>query len=388
MPQIVSFQNPGTLDIRAAATFGVSVKREGAIGYFGTGLKYAIGVLLRTGHEVEIFSGLDRFTFASTPTTIQGETFNVITMNGESLEMTTDIGKNWELWMALREIESNCRDEEGSSQLGQLPPIKDHTTVIIRGNDFARVYREELKKIFLDAVPSAITNDIEIINKPSQDLYYRGIIVHQLRNPAVLTYNIKKQSKLTEDRTLAYPYSDGEYEIAKALGACDDEELLLTALCAPNDTYERCFIFSLIDAPSQAFMHVVERQKNNPKLNQSALSLWQSKANKKLNTAVPPLPYEESLIANAISHCNRLGFDITKYPISVAESLRGDTLGMADMRNGEIWLSRSCLVQGQVRTTGTLLEEYLHLEKRFADCSRPMQNFLLDLLITLSTETD
>jgi hypothetical protein len=51
MSAIVVFENPGEIDAAAIRTFGVSVKEgENPIGFFGTGLKYAIAILLRTGH--------------------------------------------------------------------------------------------------------------------------------------------------------------------------------------------------------------------------------------------------------------------------------------------------------------------------------------------------
>jgi len=42
----IIFHNQGELDIRAVTTFGLSVKKnDNPIGYFGTGLKYAIAAL-------------------------------------------------------------------------------------------------------------------------------------------------------------------------------------------------------------------------------------------------------------------------------------------------------------------------------------------------------
>ena len=46
----IIFTNQGEIDIRAVTTFGVSVKNDNsAIGMFGTGLKYAIAIILRHG---------------------------------------------------------------------------------------------------------------------------------------------------------------------------------------------------------------------------------------------------------------------------------------------------------------------------------------------------
>ena len=54
----VIFENPGEIDPLAIRTFGVSVKEgDNPIGFFGTGLKYALAILLRTGHQVSMQAG-------------------------------------------------------------------------------------------------------------------------------------------------------------------------------------------------------------------------------------------------------------------------------------------------------------------------------------------
>lgn len=47
---MIIFRNAGTIDPKSITTFGVSSKENpGAIGFFGTGLKYALAILLRHG---------------------------------------------------------------------------------------------------------------------------------------------------------------------------------------------------------------------------------------------------------------------------------------------------------------------------------------------------
>jgi hypothetical protein len=86
----VIFENDGEIDAAAIRTFGVSVKQgDNPIGFFGTGLKYALAILLRTGHSVAIQSGLEKHRFALKDVTIRGETFQVVTMNRRELGFTT-----------------------------------------------------------------------------------------------------------------------------------------------------------------------------------------------------------------------------------------------------------------------------------------------------------
>ena len=117
MPRQIWFANAEPIDLRAVTTMGVHVKptNDSPIGYFGTGLKYAIATLLRNGHQIDIWANGQRNYFSTHDEEIRGTTFKLIYLNGERLGFTTNLGKNWELWQAYRELESNVRDENGQS---------------------------------------------------------------------------------------------------------------------------------------------------------------------------------------------------------------------------------------------------------------------------------
>jgi hypothetical protein len=86
----VIFENPGEIDAAAIRTFGVSVKEgDNPIGFFGTGLKYALAILLRSGHSVTIQSGVSKHRFALKDVTIRGEKFQIVTMDRHELGFTT-----------------------------------------------------------------------------------------------------------------------------------------------------------------------------------------------------------------------------------------------------------------------------------------------------------
>jgi hypothetical protein len=151
----VSFQNDGLIDLRAVKTFGVSVKEsDNPIGFFGTGLKYAVAILLRTGHEVDVWRGTERRTFGVKPVTVRGDTFEIVTLDDEELGMTTQVGKTWEMWMALRELYCNPMDEGGVAEAGELEPAEGKTTIHVRGVPFSREF-DAKDEIFLSSVPIA-----------------------------------------------------------------------------------------------------------------------------------------------------------------------------------------------------------------------------------------
>src|ERR1700761_673266 len=118
----VVFENPGEIDPLAIRTFGVSVKEgDNPIGFFGTGLKYALSILLRTGHHISIQAGERTLTFATKEAAIRNQPFNLITMDGEPLGFTDAVGKTWEVWMAYRELYCNCKDEGGTIYVADQP---------------------------------------------------------------------------------------------------------------------------------------------------------------------------------------------------------------------------------------------------------------------------
>ena len=101
MNDLVIFENSGEIDTRLISSFGVNVKEnDSPIGYFGTGLKYALAILMREKVSVEIAIGERLLKVGTSEETIRRVKFSFITLGGEVLNFTTELGKNWELWMA------------------------------------------------------------------------------------------------------------------------------------------------------------------------------------------------------------------------------------------------------------------------------------------------
>lgn len=145
----IIFHNQGELDIRAVTTFGLSVKKnDNPIGYFGTGLKYAIAVLLREGCEIEIYSGKTQFKFYSQKDMFRGEECELIFMDGDDadhhqLPFTMALGRNWELWQAYRELYCNALDEDGGvcDKHEDAEGRENFTIINVRGEAFAECFR-------------------------------------------------------------------------------------------------------------------------------------------------------------------------------------------------------------------------------------------------------
>lgn len=203
---MIVFQNKGLIDLRGITTFGVCAKPEtkNPIGYFGTGLKYAIAVLLREGQKVTLWHGTRKCKFRAKKQKIRGKAFNMVQMNGKDLPFTTELGKNWELWMAYRELAANAMDEPETviEHEGIQNTRAGRTTFGVEGDLIDKVHADR-DEIFLSTKPTYKFDTVELHDGPNVGgwVYYRGIRVYKLDKPAMYNYNILAETRLTEDRT-------------------------------------------------------------------------------------------------------------------------------------------------------------------------------------------
>ena len=65
----------------------------------------------------------------------------------------------------------------------------------------------------------------------------------------------------------------------------------------------------------------------------------------------------------------------------MVESLGTDVLGLA--LDETIYLSHRAFTIGTKSVAGTIIEEFIHLKHGYHDCTRNMQNYLLDRMVSL-----
>lgn len=391
---MIVFKNPGVIDVRSITTFGVSVKEgDNPIGFFGTGLKYAIAVLLRTGHAVSVYAGPDCFTFGVRSDSIRGKQFDFVTMavdDGEPVQLgfTTELGKQWEVWMAYREIACNCMDEGGAiEEVASIGAAGQGTTVAVTGAAFAEAYRNRDRYILSDQ-PAFTIDSIEVRDRPGVDFYYRGVRVHRWAQEGLYTYNCRSTQQLTEDRTLKSDYGV-RHDIALAFLSCTNARVLERVLTADKQTLEGTLDFDgWSRTPSAEFLQTVGEcvSMGVTDLNPTAVKLWRKVTKKEID------PREVALTAvqlrqlnRALDFCAHIGFPVRgTYPIKIAESLGDGTLGLA--YEGTIFIAERVFHQGTKQLASTLIEEYLHLRHRLEDESRELQTYLFDRVVSLGEE--
>lgn len=142
---MIIFSNPGLIDIRALTTLGINAKENpSAIGYFGSGAKYAIACILRWGGSITIYRGTERYSFTTVEHETRGKKFSIVCMNGNELGFVTDYGKNWQPWQVYRELWTNAMDEAGAvteiSTDDLIPGMEDFTTVVVDCDEITKAH--------------------------------------------------------------------------------------------------------------------------------------------------------------------------------------------------------------------------------------------------------
>jgi hypothetical protein len=393
---MIVFTNTGEIDIRAISTFGVSVKEsDNPIGFFGTGLKYAISVLLRTGHEIEIHSGETVVRFGLLCDSVRGQEFQFVTMaTGDNTPMpigfTTELGKQWQLWMAYREIACNCKDENGpTSQTVQAPePVAGETHIIVRGDAFSGVHASRHLYLLEDEAWHT-TGPIEVRDREGHDLFYRGVRVFEMPRKSIYTYNLTEQIELTEDRTVKDQWMIGSLVVRGVLQS-DNAEFIRRVVIAEDGTLESGLDFHGWGVkPSQTFIRVCGDVQGDRmlKMNSTALKVWKEATKKEFTPREVTLTKVQLMALNrALDFCGTIGFPIRdSYPIKVVESLGEGGLGLA--KDQTIFLAeRGFHLGGSKQIASTLIEEYLHLRHGWKDMTRELQSFLFDKLVSLGEE--
>ena len=237
MPTI--FVTPGLIPLDAFTQFAVHAKpnSDNPIGHFGTGLKYAVAIILRHHGSFKMWVGETEYQFYTHETKFRGTDITSIRMRkrygplakwrSTKLPFTVDLGKNWGLWQAYRELLSNTLDEGGQVGYGIGTCgdnfVRNNTTVI---EIDCQGFREAQADVYLphslqdsghiwDA-PDHHVNGIQIWKRPSKFIYYKGIRVFELPTESWFTYNFSDGIILSEDRSLMNQYSVFQ-DIAKAL---------------------------------------------------------------------------------------------------------------------------------------------------------------------------
>lgn len=382
----VCFQNKGIIGPEGFEVFGLTAKEtETPIGYFGTGVKYAIATLLRNKCSVSLYRGNEHFIFNAVKTEYRGQEYEYVELSGERLPFTTSLGKNWELWMAYRELAANAMDEPetliGTGE--EVGPQEGYTTIVVRSEEFDKIHHQE--RIFLGnhQKPLLELKGVEVYSSTEQPqwVYYNGIRALKLSHPSLFLYNITTKLQLTEDRTIAST-SQLHQILGRAFSQCEEAWFIRQVLVADQRFYE-----SRIDyhwwsyKPGEVFNEVVQHFINSrTSFSSSARSLYREVYPE---DPLPDLVQWESIpmekrrkLWAALTFWAKLGFNIPKASIRVTDSLgksKGKTVG------GLIFISLHVLDEPMRKVTGIVYKYYAQTKPKVEGVKE--EDLLLDTVV-------
>ena len=384
----VAFQNKGLIELGGITTFGVCAKViDDPIGYFGTGLKYAIAVMLREGLEVQLHRGTTKYTFEARKRKFRNQVVNQVFMNDMALPYTTELGKNWELWMAYRELAANAYDEDEGfvDYTGDFrgKPLARCTTFMVKGEAFDNIHAAHNTIFLRSDQPKHTLEGLEIHDNLDAGgwIYYRGIRVYKLSKQSLYTYNITADLKLTEDRTIS---SIGEVfrVMSAAIATCDDAALIRQLLVADQRYWE-----STIDyhwwhyTPGETFYKVVSRlHDSRTSFSSSAYSMYGQfhPADQPPDTIqIETIPIEQRRRLWAALHFwDRLGIPIPKAIVHITNDMgtkKTKSLG------GQIYISKFVLEMDMRHLTGLLYKAYAETRPKIGDIKQ--EDLLIDTIV-------
>ena len=399
----ICFFNPGAIDKRAFTMLGLSAKegdKSKKIGFFGTGFKYALAVLLREHHEVEIVCGDQRYTFDVEEEDFRGTSHNFIKCHieqGDSgrqsfeLPYTTHLGTNWDLWQAYRELYTNALDEQGGvmrvdNYLHHSSEVQwgDGVYIYVVGEKFEEVYKKR-DKYFLNSNMEEIAGDATlraVAKKSDSDnvVYYKGMYTGtKLNRETFFTYDFVSHMTLTEDRTIKDTWYIEHHiiDLWTSNMSCDDLIKYLPKI-AHDKYYENHF--SPPSYPGKAFIRACEHLV----LHKRPMPTWALRAFVKSQplgdrlSKIKLLKHESVMLARACSILEYSGVSLDMSKITFVLELPERQLGLYDIEDQHIYISRALFEGGMNRLVGTLYEEWLHMTKDVEDNSRQLQNLLID----------
>lgn len=385
---MIVFRNPGLIDLDTVRTMGVNVKTSPtAFGHFGTGMKFAIATVLRGGGSVVIYRGTESHDLTTERRRIRDVEFDLVCLDGEPIGFTTELGRNWEPWMVLREFGCNALDEGGDfwqTDVVDCYSEEESTTFEVHWDALDEVWAER-DTVFCPQEAEVLieTAQLQVLEGHSDYLFYRGIRAYKMQKPSVVTYNILSLQTLSEDRSIAHIYYPMG-EIRRTWLECTDKVLLWQVLVPEAACFEdtidytqtertatREFLDTILDARTSL------RGDAKGRINKSAVSVLHKsiRSGKEDGIGYTSGRYLRDEFGAAIEGIgeifseDELRLDGLKLVLVEDDEVRGDAMAM--LEDGRLYIARSLLRQGRRAIAQTILP--LILELRSGDLDELIQ---------------
>lgn len=410
----------GEIEPEALTLMGASNKRGdgGKIGMFGSGNKFSLAYLMRHGIAPRIFSGTTEIEVSGVTKTFRNEPFTVITINGQETSLTTAMGKDWDCWMAIREVFANALDEGDAtiSVAGRVNYKEGITSFFIPMNDLVEEFYENVDSYFSTNRNPIHECETGVMYRSGQKgiIYRKGIRVMEVPQKSLFDYDLVHMD-ITEDRTVKYAWQPHE-RIMSMISSLTDRSLIneYFANISDDSLFENspsCYSSISMTNCAPIWDEVIKGMYFCPKgvggFVKESERVMTSFIDSRIYTAMesrfgkdilpPSLRGKGSLkykvieegahfrgkINKAVGMCKLSGVPVDRYQVHVAEFSNKDVLGMAENEDKSIVLSDRVLAMGQKEIMSTIIEEYIHLSTGAADETRAFQDASINLCISM-----
>jgi hypothetical protein len=410
----IRIKNNGVIDPRGLYLLGASTKKndETKIGQFGSGNKYAIAYLLRNDFELVIMAGEKEVKITTEAERFREQDFKVVVIDGQKTSITTEMGKDWQLWQAIREIYCNALDEGGCTMdfVQEIEPKENETHFYIQNKTEVKKFIADFddyfatnKKVLFECAEGRILES----TGNNANVYRRGIKCHISNKQSVFDYDFKNID-IDENRLVKYSWEIGK-KIWSLIYQCDNEEVIKQALhqCQSHELIEGNvseFVTLSTANASETFVKVLKEINLAPRGYAGLL-----KADEVHNHVILPTEVfksvrgiigdenvgdnfkvtkkgamfrvieQESLLHNetlkkALYFLKECSFEV-EYDIKLVIFDDKEILGAAYEET--ILLSELCLDKGVNEIVNTILEEFIHIKYKVADETRAFQTAML-----------
>lgn len=411
----IKIKNQGEIEPQALHLVGASTKRNDStkIGQFGSGNKYAIAFLLRNGYSLKVFAGLDEITIETRTETLRDMDFEVIYLNGEKTSITTEMGKDWQFWQAMRELYCNALDEGGYSMdfVQEIVPVEGETHFYIDTkkdvmefvSNFDNYFAINKKVIFKCATGRIIEKTGDTVN-----LYRKGIRCFNSPKKSVYDYDFN-DINIDENRLISY-FWQTEEKIWDLIYQCDNEAVIMSILHHADDheyiegcisdvstisaarmseTFKKLCVsnnfapsgFAGLLKPDEVHNHIIVPTKVFKSMrgalkDDNVGDKFKVGKHGAIFRPVELSPLQDITLKKAIEFLNEVNYPID-FDIELSIFDDKKVLGMAYQENKTIFLSDICLEKGVNTVVVVLIEEHIHLKYDVKDETRGFQTAVL-----------